>query len=300
MEPQPPPPGQHPQGAELDLAKQNELTCSQLNAITAEIAAASPLVSAPAPLATLLPEYQDNPRSGFAAGIGCLASRYAAFRRVRGDGNCFYRCFLFGFLEQLVRRRERGAAAPAEAAAVAAAAAAEAERVRVLAVVRQSKDDLVSIGYEEVAIDTFWEVLVEFLEDLPNTSLSELETQFNEANGPAEYMVWYCRALCAGYMKRNGDRFLPFILSLDDGSGTAVADIGQFCRQEVEPMGRECEQVQIIALCEALSVGVSIEYLDGAPLASGGTLPCVQLPESLTPQINLLYRPGHYDLLYLA
>ena len=29
--------------------------------------------------------------------------RYSALRRVRGDGNCFYRSFLFGYLERLLQ-----------------------------------------------------------------------------------------------------------------------------------------------------------------------------------------------------
>mmetsp|Transcript_7249 Transcript_7249/g.13326 ORF Transcript_7249/g.13326 Transcript_7249/m.13326 type:complete len:124 (+) Transcript_7249:810-1181(+) len=76
-------------------------------------------------------------------------------------------------------------------------------------------------------------------------------------------------------LQRNPDRFLPFILSLDDGDGTACLDIVTFCAREVEPMGRECEQIHIIALCEALGVSVAIEYLDG----SSGPLACLTLPE---------------------
>ena len=38
-----------------------------------------------------------------------LLQRYTALRRVRGDGNCFYRSFLFGYLEQLLQGiRARG------------------------------------------------------------------------------------------------------------------------------------------------------------------------------------------------
>jgi len=85
-------------------------------------------------------------------------------------------------------------------------------------------------------------------------------------------------------------------LSLDDGDGTACLDIVTFCAREVEPMGRECEQIHIIALCEALGVSVAIEYLDG----SSGPLACLTLPEGREPAITLLYRPGHYDILYAA
>eukprot|EP00622_Pseudochattonella_farcimen_P007569 FR743584.1.p1 GENE.FR743584.1~~FR743584.1.p1 ORF type:complete len:192 (+),score=19.09 FR743584.1:87-662(+) len=176
---------------------------------------------------------------------------------------------------------------------------AEAERVRFLGVVKSSIDQLVTVGYDKNAIEMFWEELVEAVEKLPSTDSVALETSFQEEGGSAEYMVWFCRALTAGFMKANPDRFLPFILSLDDGNGTACVDIHQFCRQEVEPMGKECEQIQIIALTEALGVGVAIEYLDGSPVDDAtGRISCLNLPEGKPPAITLLYRPGHYDLLY--
>lgn len=40
-------------------------------------------------------------------------------------------------------------------------------------------------------------------------------------------------------------------------------DMAGYCRREVEPMGRECEQLHIIALTEYLGLRVAIEYLDG-------------------------------------
>jgi len=36
-----------------------------------------------------------------------------------------------------------------------------------------------------------------------------------------------------------------------------------FCKAEVEPMGKECEQVQITALSEYLQIAIEIAYLDG-------------------------------------
>lgn len=40
-------------------------------------------------------------------------------------------------------------------------------------------------------------------------------------------------------------------------------DVYAFCTAEVEPMGKECEQLQIIALSEYLGISVEIAYLDG-------------------------------------
>lgn len=69
-------------------------------------------------------------------------------------------------------------------------------------------------------------------------------------------------------------------------------------------MGKECDQPQIAALTEALQVGVKIEYLDGSAgpgqdLQSYVCSPTVPATEQQEPvPITLLYRPGHYDILY--
>jgi ubiquitin thioesterase protein OTUB1 len=88
-------------------------------------------------------------------------------------------------------------------------------------------------------------------------------------------------------------------------------------------MGKECDQPQIAALTEALQVGVRIEYLDGSAKADE-ELQCYVCAPTVTPSVSssrspsasprlrthsgetatqpvsitLLYRPGHYDILY--
>ncbi|CAM9143940.1 unnamed protein product [Heterosigma akashiwo] len=66
-------------------------------------------------------------------------------------------------------------------------------------------------------------------------------------------------------------------------------------------MGKECEQVQIMALTRALGITVAIEYLDGSPLQDGKISKLV-LPSEETGAppawVTLLYRPGHFDILY--
>ena len=46
--------------------------------------------------------YADNPQRGFATSIRRLDGAYASLRRVRKDGNCFYRGFLYRYLEELL------------------------------------------------------------------------------------------------------------------------------------------------------------------------------------------------------
>ena len=197
---------------------------------------------------------------------------------MRKDGNCFYRGFLYRYLEHLI--------------AVQAAHGSEAcpELVRIREVVKGSKAKLLSVDYEETAIDMFWEMLIEVLDDVPKTTLEAWHAKMNEEHGISMHIVWFCRVLSAGQIKMNADRFAPFVM---DENG--IADVTEFCKREVEPVNHECEQVQIIALTEMLEIPVAIEYLDGSGAPSK-----LVFPEGATPVVNLLYRPGHYDVLYGA
>ncbi|CAM9252740.1 unnamed protein product [Choristocarpus tenellus] len=93
--------GERDNSSEADQAKQveNNKIVAQTNAISDEIASSQPLIGTKESLSVLLPEYQGNPKPGFTKGVEDLCRRYSSLRRVRGDGNCFYRCFLFSLLE---------------------------------------------------------------------------------------------------------------------------------------------------------------------------------------------------------
>ncbi|CAI5732008.1 unnamed protein product [Hyaloperonospora brassicae] len=246
---------------------------------------ARPLLSDRLPLLCLKAEYAGNVNANFTHGIELLDTRYAALRRVRGDGNCFFRSFIFTLCEHLL---------PSRGADDSNAAL----RSRIQHKIQQSKSELVALGYSDVAIDAFWETFVEYLAAMETRSHAELVQDFQTEGGEAEYLVWYMRLLTAGYMKKNAERFQPFIDGLYPGQTVA-----QFCSTEVEPMGKECDQPQIAALTEALEVGVKIEYLDGSagpgePLQSY-LCSTVDAAERQVPVfITLLYRPGHYDILY--
>ena len=81
--------------------------------------------------------------------IWMLGSKYK-MRKIRGDGNCFYRGFLFSYLEQLLVKLKTDPEV------------AQQERSRMEALVVGSKDELVALGYSEIAIETFHDVTVDF------------------------------------------------------------------------------------------------------------------------------------------
>jgi hypothetical protein len=122
-----------------------------------------PLVSDPMAVLVLKAEYVGNANANFMHGIDALNRKYEALRRVRGDGNCFFRGFIFALCEQLLPPRD----ARAEPAVLAL-------RARIQETIRQSKSELVAIGYSEVAIDAFWETFVDYLAAMETRSHAEL------------------------------------------------------------------------------------------------------------------------------
>ncbi len=115
------------------------------------------------------------------------------------------------------------------------------------------------------------------------------------------------RVMAAAQMKSNPDRYLPYVMAEN------YYDVPSFCSKEVEPMGRECGMVQVSALAECMGVRVVIEYMDGRMTPGGGAAVAnhvfgdgddvgndVDTSKNNVDRttITLLYRPGHYDILY--
>jgi ubiquitin thioesterase protein OTUB1 len=159
-----------------------------------------------------------------------------------------------------------------------------------LPTVKDSMSFVTSVGgYDEMAVEIFYESLVDFLEGL--TTHEAMHRELTQENSTSDYCTWYLRVLTATFLKADPTRFEPF---LEDG----YYDIATFCQQQIEPMGKECSMV-----AEAFQVKVEIEYLDGrefTPRVHGGnglTMHTFGSDTSAT-TLRLLYRPGHYDILY--
>lgn len=253
-----------------DLATLNAQNDQALSEIEAKVKE-SALTSERQPLRDLLAAYPAD--SNFAKGIESLD--YKEMRVVRGDGNCYYRAFLYQLCE-LILQDDGGKLGKS-----------------ILTWLKETSwPGVLKAGYDEMMLETFYDTVVDLLERVVDgkVSLDELHTEMNEETGTSDYCTWYLRVVTAAHLKQDPERFLPF---LPEG----FYDIAQFCQKEVEPMGRECEQVQVLALAEAVGVQVQIAYLDGRDSQ-------VQQhtfgPEDCPVTLTLLYRPGHYDILYRA
>ncbi|URD80047.1 ubiquitin thioesterase otubain-like [Musa troglodytarum] len=219
--------------------------------------------------------------------IKLLNDKYAALRRIRDDGDCFYRSFMFSYMEQIVATQDK------------------AEVDRILANVARCRKTLQVLGDPDFMVDEFFSVFISLLENVleesrPSLSHEEL-LQISRDESFSDNLVLFFRIVTSGEIRRRAAFFEPFIIGLENTS------VDQFCKESVEMMGEESNHVQIIALSDALGVPISVEYLDQNSSDGGAVTPSDVVPNesnpsgtylSSTPWVNLLCHLGHYEILY--
>ncbi|XP_059633437.1 OVARIAN TUMOR DOMAIN-containing deubiquitinating enzyme 1 isoform X2 [Cornus florida] len=277
----------------------------QQTAIRAVEADKFPFVGDKEPLSSLTAEYQSGSPI-LLEKIKVLSEQYAGIRRTRGDGNCFFRSFMFSYLEHILDSQDRE------------------EVDRITASVENCRKILQSLGYADFTFEDFFSLFLEQLESVlrgNEASISHDELlQRSRDQSISDYVVMFFRFVTSGEIRKRAEFFEPFILGLTN------VTVEQFCKTSVEPMGEESDHVHITALSDALGVPVRVVYLDRSSCDNGGVsvnhhdfIPAIGNAtvggsecingggsesvngggsESVKPFINLLYRPGHYDILY--
>ncbi|KAK3123953.1 hypothetical protein QOZ80_8AG0638460 [Eleusine coracana subsp. coracana] len=253
-----------------------------------------PFVGDKEPLSALAAEFQSGSPI-LQEKIKLLGDQYVALRRTRGDGNCFYRCFMFSYLEHILETQDK------------------AEVDRIMKKIEQCKKTLQSLGYIEFTFEDFFSIFIELLENVlqgHETSIGPEELlERTRDDNVSDYAVMFFRFVTSGEIQRRAEFFEPFI------SGLTNSTVAQFCKVSVEPMGEESDHVHIIALSDALGVPIRVMYLDRSSCDTGnlsvnhhdfippansseGDAAMSSTTAAEKPYITLLYRPGHYDILY--
>ncbi|XP_030760976.1 ubiquitin thioesterase otubain-like [Sitophilus oryzae] len=250
-------------------ANQDELILAQQRQIEKEISDNIPLVGELDSVISLNKEYSTD--DIYLEKIKDLASKYSYVRRTRPDGNCFFRAFSYAILEKLLCDKD--------------------SFIKFYKIAENSKNVLVELGFQQFTVEDFYDTYMEVLKrlkDIENIgeAKKELHNVFND-QGYSDYMVVYLRLLTSAQLQKEHDFYSCFI----EGDRT-VAD---FCHQEVEPMYKESDHIHIMAACSALNTGVRVLYMDRG---TGNNVTKHDLPEGCSPTVHLLYRPGHYDILY--
>ena len=245
------------------------------------------------PLQRLNEEYEQG-SNVFKEKIEGLLPLYGSMRRSRGDGNCFFRSFIFAYLENLVITGDT------------------VERDRISGKLSSLQKILVDAGYEDLVIEGPMELLLGLLgsiHDGADPLTVETLEQNMRSDDVSNYIVFLLRIITSAEVKTHADFFAPFVIGLTGDS------VEEFCRKSIDPMGEESDHIQLVALTNALEIPIRVVYLDGSGMMvpgeklesspSGGALHvdvhdfipdgCSVAPEDIC--VHLLYRPGHYDVL---
>lgn len=248
---------------------------NQERLIEKEIAEKIPFVSYKIPIQELKNDYQVDDDI-YQKKIEHLEGQYDFLRRTRPDGNCFFRAFGFAYFESLLRHSNQD------------------ELDKFIKFTKTSKDELIKLGLPSVTIEDFFDVFFEVLLNIKDGEIAtseQLLEKFCEQT-VSDYIVVYFRLITSGYLQQNAETFTNFIVG--------ASSIVDFCKTEVEPMYKESDHIHVVAITSALQVKTRIIYMDRGSSADG-SVNAHDFPEQdhLTKcRIHLLYRPGHYDILY--
>lgn len=255
---------------QINLAENfDQATVEQVRDIESEVAASCPLVTETDTINVLSHEYSIHDKV-YQAKLKDLFSRYEFIRKTRGDGNCFYRSFGFKILEECLSDKTLAD--------------------KLIEAAQKAKTHLVQIGYPEYTVEDFLETFLELanLTKKENCIISDLLELFNNQSY-SDYCVVFLRLIVSSYLQENEAFYSAFV--------EGYPSMRDFCSQEVEPMSKESDHIHIIALSNALGITIQVEYMDRSgdeEKVNHHLFP----DDGSHPSMFLLYRPGHYDILY--
>lgn len=250
---------------------QYELSLEYENQIRQEIERTTPLVSGQKDIKVLIEDYKGNEE--YSSSVKTVTEKYKFIRKVRRDGNCFYRSFIYRLFENICMKNNKDL------------------YDKILKKITDSKDLTQRNGYEWLVVEDFYNL---FYEEF-TTSFNSLEKQnltvrdyldcLFENQEKGTYLIYFVRFCIAAYLKENFADYEMFV----DGP------FDKWVQQEVEAIDHEADQIQIKACVEYFGVGVKIEMLNP------NQNEVVKFPDNIKDEdifINVLFTPGHYDILY--
>ena len=241
------------------------------NAIKAEIEQTTPLISEELDIKVLLKDYEDNKE--YANSVKIITEKYKYLRKVRRDGNCFYRAFIYRLFEYICMKNNSQLYND------------------LLKKIEGVKELTSKNGYDWMLVEDFYNVFYgEFcscFNALNNNGISvrDYMDKLFQDKDKGNYLIYFIRFCIAAYLKQNRELYEVYI----------EGDFDTWIVKEVEAIDNEADQIQIMACVNYFDIGVKIEYLNKFKNE------VVKFPEDKKDEdifIEVLFTPGHYDILY--
>ena len=130
----------------------------------------------------------------FLGKLRLLSESYVNARRVRRDGNCFFRSFIFSYVETLLKTRNF------------------AERDRMKAQLLSCKEKMMQAGFQELVFEDALGILQERIDQIGrDLTLKEWELVMSEDH-VSSYIIMFLRLLTSAEIQLRRDMFEPYIM----------------------------------------------------------------------------------------
>ena len=254
-----------------EIMEKERMAVEYENALKAEIEQTTPLISELLDIKILLKDYEENLE--YANSVKIITEKYKYIRKVRRDGNCFYRAYIYRLFEYICMKNNNSLYND------------------MLKKIEGIKELTAKNGYEWLLVEDFYNVFYgEFcscFNSVNNSGVSVrdyMDKLFNDKE-KGNYLIYFIRFCIAAYLRENKTLYEVYI----------EGDFDNWIRKEVEAIDNEADQIQIMACVNYFDIGVKIEYLNKHKNE------VVKFPEDKKDEdifIEVLFTPGHYDILY--
>ncbi|KAA0146434.1 hypothetical protein FNF27_04333 [Cafeteria roenbergensis] len=266
--------------------------CSAIDEVSEEeelrlaLIASQPQVGEAEGIDSIAAEYADNEQ--FRECAVSLGSKlgYTGVRRMRPDGSCFYR----GWLWALLRHMSQGKAVYERLVGLHAGAVPR----------------LAAAGLEPLVVEDFAAAFGEMLMTLPGSD-PDVATALLSADMDSMYLLVMVRYLASAGVAEAAHALAPLLAAEavsegggggggGHGSGSGSAgSISAYRRGRVEGTSAEADHVAIACLSAVTGVPVAVVSLSASGSPGVTVFPAGASAESAP--VHLLLRPGHYDVL---
>jgi len=255
--------------AEAEVANDFSAFESQQDAIQQEIGS-QPLIGSKVPLSDLAEEYKQH--EVFTQKLEGLDASHEFRRSIRGDGHCFYRSIIFGFLEYFITTGDIDAIKGMKENATA--------KNTILTEKLGMPWTLEDFYQAYIEICDLAMVCINSKSD-DSDPLNAIMKAFEESDG---YIIGFMRYMASAEVKTNE----IYKFTVPGG------DVNEFVKTHIEAVNSEVDSLAVQAVGASIGLPFRIYYLD----QSQGPINSFNFPHDKEPHIHLLYRPGHYDLIY--
>ncbi|CAM0947880.1 unnamed protein product [Alopecurus aequalis] len=207
---------------------------------------------------------------------------FSRFRPVRGDGECFYRSFIFSYLEQVLDRQDTR------------------EEHRLLDIIKRVSKQHKNLGWSSEfprSYRAFKKLIKKVMgwkrqgrwsiRASTNSYREEKLLEFFSNYETTEDILAFLRLVVAIRICSRVDEYVQIIPGINENYS-----LKDWCFRHVTPPRKFTDHIMMAALCTALEVPTRLERLFGA----GGAQDIYTGPGVVN--VILLYTGNHYDILY--